>query len=82
MDCFRKAIQFDAQYSAAYSNLGWASQNSNDMTAAITNYHKALQLDPTDEVYRKNFNSALEYFRKMQKTPKGLEDYIDGKKSF
>ena len=46
IDCYRKAIQINPQYSMAYYNLGVALRSINKTEEAIDCYRKAIQINP------------------------------------
>lgn len=56
---FRKAIELKPDHATAYSNLGWVQQMQGDNDGAITNYHKALQLEPHLQIARRNLATLL-----------------------
>ena len=46
IDCYRKAIQINPQYSMAYYNLGVALGSINKTEEAIDCFRKAIQINP------------------------------------
>jgi len=46
IEAFKRAIQLKPDYAEAYSNLGWAYNNTGAYAAAIDPLKKAIQLKP------------------------------------
>jgi tetratricopeptide (TPR) repeat protein len=52
-DAYRRVIALDADFTAAYVNLGMLSYSSGDWQAAIRTFRQGLQIDPLcAELYR------------------------------
>jgi tetratricopeptide (TPR) repeat protein len=49
-----KAIEINPKSALAYSNLGWTYEAMGDEREAITQYRKALEIDPSLEAARDN----------------------------
>jgi len=58
IDCYRKAIQINPQYSLAYLNLGVALGSINKTEEAIDCYRKAIQINPKFAAAYNNMGTA------------------------
>lgn len=59
IDC-KIALEIDPKYSKAYGRLGFAYCGLGDYASALEYYKKALELEPTNVTYLKNYELALE----------------------
>lgn len=62
----QKAIDNEKTYIAAYVELGYSQYKSNNYTAAIANFNKALELNPANENAR--YYATLLYIAQKNKT--------------
>lgn len=67
---FKRAIELDPAHAPAYSGLGDAYGQADDLKGAISSWEKALELNPGQ--YLLNFNLGLAYYNSGNKT-KALE---------
>jgi hypothetical protein len=56
---FRNAIELNPDRPMPYNNLGWVRQMQGDNDVAVTNYQKALHLDPNLRIARRNLATLL-----------------------
>src|SRR5207244_8054302 len=71
---FRKALEIDGNYLAAYSALGALFVNTNQQDRAIAEYQKIVERRPDNaatytligmlEMNRQNIDAAVDYYRK------------------
>ena len=53
---WRKAIELDPTYAAAWNNLAIAYEQQGDFDSALEAYEKAVQLDPDNLMIRQNYD--------------------------
>jgi len=58
-ELYRKAIELDPNYAAAYNNLGTALSDLKRYDEAEVAYRKAIELDPNDALTYNNLGAAL-----------------------
>ncbi len=65
---FEQAIEKDPGNARAHNNLAVAMEANGDFARALTEYKKALELDPNNNYIRRNYARFAEFYTSYTKT--------------
>lgn len=71
---WRKVLDLDPKNAAAYNNLGNHYGHHGNWKQALAEYEKALALAPSEPVYRFNYASVMDLFRKEVASDRGWSE--------
>lgn len=56
--CFKKALKINPNSASAWAGLGFAYDGAEDYSNSLEAYKKAVELEPANENYKKNLETA------------------------
>jgi len=65
---FEKAVEKEPSNARAHNNLAVALEASGEFARALTEYKKALELDPNDSYIRRNYARFAEFYTSYTRT--------------
>jgi len=65
---FQQALRKEPNNARAHNNLAVALEASGDYAGALTEYKKALELDPNDSYIRRNYARFAEFYTSYTRT--------------
>ncbi len=66
---WQQSLELDPAYAPAHNNLAVAYENQEKYEAAKAEYKKALELDPQNEYYIRNYQNFLLNVKRATKKP-------------
>jgi Tfp pilus assembly protein PilF len=64
---WKKAVEIDPTYSAAWNNLGIAYEQQGLFADALEAYKTAMKLDPKNDMIRQNYDLFKEIYERTQR---------------